>query len=182
MKYLENYDSKNNNNELIMKLFDQLYNEKLDIIGFIKQHKIDIDAKYFDMTILTKAANVSNYEICVKLIENGANIHYIDGYNISIIMRTPDIRIMKLLIDNGIDLDVVSSNGNTDLMYRSWVSAPDIEKIDLLIDSGANIDIKSNGNTFYDMLPDDIKKHIRDKYPEKYKRILKLKKMSTFNI
>ena len=178
-----------NDNISLKDLFYEINYSNVDeeeIINIIEDNNIDVNSIYKSNSILEIAANHSHYGLCVYLINHGADVNFLNSLHQTILMRTSNIEIMKLLIDAGIDLDIQSKNKKTVLLYSASyapLTKKDLDVILLLIQSGANWIIEDgSGNTFIDYLNTPDKEFFKEKFPEKWKRYERRLKSKDFNL
>ena len=98
--------------------------------------------------------------------------------------REERYKIFKLMIDNGLDVDVSIEDGNTILIEIANEDEDDVDfdLLYLLIDAGADWNLMPLGYTFIDALYDDEQEVIINKYPEKYQKYIREKQARKFNI
>lgn len=138
--------------------------------------------------IITK--NIYKLESYIK--ENGVDDNYL-LFTLENISRI-DYNIIRLLIENGANVNAKNSESDTPLILISyWSSKPEYIKehiknislkiIQLMIDAGANWnDVDDIGNDFLYYLKNEMKEKVINLYPEKYQDYLKMKKANEFNI
>lgn len=94
---------------------------------------------------LIKAAYEGNLNIVKDLIENGADINYIDEYCGTALhgaANNRNLEMVKYLIEKGADLNLVGLNQDTVLHDAVIHAHPEIAKY--LIKHGANLDIAND--------------------------------------
>ena len=98
---------------------------------------------------LISAAQKGDIDIVRILLDNGANINFINNHGRTVLMLASIegyLNIVNLLLDMGALINLQNNYGITALMFASIYGNTDIVK--LLLDNGANIDIVNNeGNT-----------------------------------
>ena len=88
--------------------------------------------------------------------------------------------IIKIMIKNGLDVNV---KYETTLLYEIANDQQiDYELMYILIDAGADWTIEFNGDTFLDVMYNNEREKVIEKYPEKYERYLKNRKAKEFNL
>jgi ankyrin repeat protein len=121
-------------------------NDDLDIIKYIfgKLEKGEITKNYYKEIV----CHTCNVKIAEYLIENGANIGFIDEDGNTPLLEACSnylsFEFIKLLIEKGSDVNVYCRRGYTPLMltYRNF------KIVKLLVEKGANIEVKDeDGNT-----------------------------------
>ena len=158
--------------------------------------------------------NDNEYDKIKYLVENGADV---DNYNLNKdLLATPlidaaylnNVEIVKILIDNGADLNKGDSDMNP-LLYA--VDGANYEIVELLINAGADVSMNTrdgdsplmlaNSRTMVNLLIkagantkhiDDFGNHfiyyydfpneIKEEWPEIYKEYQKMKRKADFNI
>jgi len=90
--------------------------------------------------------------------------------------------VIKVLIENGADVNFIDGNGWTPLLYAAYND--NINSVLILLGE-KNINpyyIERSGKMFFDYLDDKDKSIIKEKFPEIYKKILIFKKANEFNL
>jgi len=176
-----------NYKDLIEIIFDLIKNERKDvdkIIKKIEKYDIDVNTTLRSESLLEISANELRYDLCEYLLKNGANVNHVDKYGYSVIMRTSDINIMKLLIKYNIDLNIQDNNGNTKLIFIARNESNLMEKIKLLVENGGDLLIKNKfGDCVFDVLKgESYFNEIKNLYPNQYNKYLMMKKANEFNL
>lgn len=93
---------------------------------------------------LNMAVKYGYTEIVKILIEAGASVSFIENESLGYVVGNKHIEIMRLLTNQGVNIDVVGIHSNT-LLYAACYN-DDIDMVILLLTSGANpLDSKSGG-------------------------------------
>lgn len=126
-----------------------------EIISALIQKGVDIEAKgydindrdiplmYFHETPLVTAIKYKNLEAATLLIKNGSNVNAKVIYD-----KTPlhysvwSKEMISILLEAGADIDAVTNNGYTPLIY--FTGHGKLEPIELLLQHGAKIDESTN--------------------------------------
>ena len=145
--------------EVLKKLIKDKNPEALSIIA---GGGVDVNAEFEEkyrpsgralavrkVTLLLKAVESTNYDAVEQLIKYGANVNLVDGdgrnalyyLDFGMDMDGSKLKIFKLLIKNGIDVNSIDKIGATPLMYACQ---GDYFKVIELLKVGADIDIMSN--------------------------------------
>ncbi|GEM_PF-6187946 len=129
------------------QFFDAAYsnditNLKLGISKGIDPNILDEES----WTALCWAVNYSHFEASDFLLNNKANINYIDTEKESVLMiaiqaEDLNLELLNLLIENGASIDYQDSIGWTALSHS--VAMDDADIAEFLLSKGANPDIKS---------------------------------------
>ena len=129
-------------------------NPNVENLKFVLQYGGDpTDLLYnFVISRVNRPITSEDKEIFNILINNGADVNYISPSSESLlhiatkhgVSDDPNIELMKLLIDNGANVNTKNGYGNTPLIYAARKFNVTIESIKLLIDNGADISIKNN--------------------------------------
>ena len=114
-------------------------------IGYIEKVKdyidngLDINKTYDDKLPLIVAVVLNKVDIVRLLIDNGANVNIRSDENLTPIIYTDNYEIAQLLIDNGANVNAIDNDGQTALMQTE-----NLEVAQLLIDNGADINKQDN--------------------------------------
>jgi len=79
------------------------------------------------------------------LVENGSNINNIDNYGYPLIfsaLRYDDFKLIKYLIENGVNIKVYNKRGENCLIVHGYTGY-DIQIVDMLIQKGLEINYVS---------------------------------------
>lgn len=119
--------------------------ERLEMVKYLVEHGANVNAKdEYGHTALSSASSYGNLEVMKYLLANSA---IIDGYVLYITAFNGQVEAMKLLIENGADInsaDIKASNeyGDTALITALKWNKP--KTTQLLIENGADIYAKNN--------------------------------------
>jgi len=152
--------------------------------------------KELDEDLLKYSQNNSALQKMRELIKDGANIDCVDViHRTSLIIATNYLNysIIKLLLENGADINIVDKYGDNCLFYivkqDNYTYHTLMNKIniivDLIITHGIDMNIKNNNNKDIFGLTNAnpfILQYIIDNYPEKYKDYLLKKEADKFNL
>jgi hypothetical protein len=138
--------------------------------------------------LLKFSANSSSLQKMRELIEEGADVNYNDINDGTPLMRASTSMFysgIKLLIEKGADINIKNRNGDTAFLRMLHLPLSTIMKnenvikkiIDLLIINGVNLSEKNKfGNdvfSYFDLLKStNLRKYIKDKFPEQYEYYL----------
>ena len=150
------------------KIFES--QEKYDIFDAIENNDIKTIKEYFD---------------------NDGDPNIIDFNKNNLLTyacKTPDIidfDIIKLLIDNGVDVNYDKNNRNTPLILCSYYNK--IDECKLLIDAGADMWFEDmfNHNSLYFIFKhknDELLQWLKENYYSDWKKFFREKKANEFNL
>ncbi len=95
---------------------------------------------------LTEAIRDKRFEEALRLIEEGADINYVDIYRTTPLLyaiQYNNLDMVRVLVERGADVNYVNSIGSTPLMYA--ISEENFEIVKYLLDHGVK-DINSGRN------------------------------------
>lgn len=158
--------------------------------------------KSFDSSNFKNEDIITNALLCdinslKKLIESGVDVNFQDEWGNTALIAISDFNrpdIVKLLLNFNANPDIINKFGENALIVSA--KRNNIKNIELLIDANANWLIKKDDKYFIDFLDDvqpgilrtqnkyveNSKKYIINKYPEKYKELLKYKEIEKYNL
>jgi ankyrin repeat protein len=115
--------------------------KKTAIFNYLLSIKVDINQPDREgVTALAHALKDNNYEYAAQLLQHGADTSTIQQdsglHLLHLAAANGLIDLVKKLIEDKIDLNILSANGSTALMFA--VAAGRVEIVKLLIESGAN--------------------------------------------
>ena len=170
-------------------------NDVLEVIDIIEKYDIPTNIIWDDISLLEesihpqKYTNVDRrYEISKYLIDNGADIHFINKQGNTLLWDTSDVRIFKMLVDGGVDIDHVGRWDQTiliDLVYNFGQQTRDwqFEEIVLLLNKGVDIFKKdSDKKEFYDYLTQIDINTFKRQYPVEWNEINMKKNTKKYGI
>lgn len=140
-------------NLLYVRLIDAIVAKDFNVISELLDEGADINCEDFvGNTLLNRAVLRDDYELVKYLIQNGVDLDKIprkdklcDVINPAIILaiqsKQNKFNIIKLLVENGCNVNNVNTQGTTALMVASRCG--DIEVVKYLINNGADVKIKS---------------------------------------
>ena len=195
MRYLKNYKLfENNNIEYIrMLISNHKLKEFIDEMDILYKNS---DFENINQTLIM-TANYCDYDMTKILIdEYKADVNCIDNESkymkLTPLIRTSDIDIMKLLLENGANVNHCSSNGKNILIYEASYSDSNtndriIFLLDLFLQYDIDLNMKDNdGYDFLDYLEKDkqdkILSWLDENYPDEYFKYMKNKNIEKFNI
>ena len=158
----------------------------------ITKFKLYEDKNYvFFSKNIFDAVESLDYSYIIEYFKDGQDPNVLDhkGDNLMIIATNDNNKIrpkmIKILIDNGVDVNFQDENMNTPLIYCSYYFEEKAMK--MLIDAGADwTQIDDDGNDFmYYVIKKNKKDFITwlvDNYSEKYQYYLKTQKRKEFNL
>ena len=157
--------------------------------------------KLLDKELLKYSSKKSALQNMRKLISAGANVNYYDindGTPLIEAAKSSFYSGLKLLIDNGADVNIKNRKNQTALLIVSCLSRWAIKKyennvkniVDLLIINDADMNAKdTNGNDmfdYFDLNPNitnvNMREYIKNKFPEQYNEYLIKKDVEKYNI
>lgn len=124
-------------------------NEK-QIISRIKQYtnqNISLDSiliyknKYGENVLFT-AVEKNDYEMVEFLLEKNINVNDTTSTGLTALMLAKELEIIKLLVENGADINAKDNQGWTALTY--FLSNNTLEQLEYLFSKGGNINTKTN--------------------------------------
>lgn len=129
--------------------------DKIDIAEFLISRGANINAgNSYYLTPLHNAVNENRYKMAAFLLSRGADVSAAGYYNMRPIHfaanRSCDLKILKLMVDNGADVNAENSGGLTslyyalssDLLFRYGPKT----KVEYLVSKGADVNItNTNG-------------------------------------
>jgi ankyrin repeat protein len=129
----------------------------------------------------------NNIDAAIKLInDKDIDINYKDahGYSPILVAAMKDrLKIVKLLIKKGANVNDQEYRGQTPLMGVANYTFENLKLLELLIDAGADWNIVDNdGYDFMYRLSTENYNNIVEKYPEKYKQYLIKKEANKYNL
>jgi len=145
------------------QLYNALIHKKIDyIVKHIKDIG-DINAKDpCSGTIMSVAVGWKMFELIQPLIDAGYNINKMDHnlYPIHVVVQNYPIKYMNILVENGADINIISSQGQTPLIYAANYILYNSESYGLsnsnsfktmlrLIKLGCNLRIKDNNGKHF---------------------------------
>lgn len=162
------------------------------------KHIITYTQKELDDELLKFSEKEASLQKVRELIKDGANVNCHDSMrnNTPLIIASQRLNysIIKLLIENGADVNLSNKNNNNCLYYIINQNTYNYNKyknrinsiIDLIITSGINLnnENKSNLDIFNDIQKSNpfMIQYIIDNYPDKYKEYTMKKTANKFNI
>lgn len=123
-------------------LSSAVVNYKKDIIKLLVNNGADVNGK--NGSILWWASYSGQIDTVKLLIQNGADVNLYDD-NSSPLMATSKKEIAEMLIKNGADVNFQREfDGQTVLIFHSYVGSNDKDIIELLIKNGAKVNVQDN--------------------------------------
>jgi len=192
-KYIQDNPDKINiqNSNKFTLLIEAVHKNKNDIVDYLLSTDIDINIQdKYGMTALIKAANVNNEYAIKVLLDVGAKVNIIDKRKDNALFKAyknNNFNNCELLINNGIDLTVKNTFGETVLTSFSnlYELRDRIDIIKLLLLNGANPFTKTlGGHDFFSFIIDNhfILPMIKKEFPELYKKYNIKKLKNKYNI
>ena len=113
---------------------------------------VDVNArdKYYKQTALYEAVVSGSPETVFALLSAGADVNARPDENFNfgetplIAASTKNAEIVKLLIDEGADVNIKNSQGQTALMMAAFWHTNNIDIVKMLLDNGADVNAKDN--------------------------------------
>lgn len=120
--------------------------ENISTIKLFLANGADINAKDRNkLTLLFNAACEHREEICEFLLKQpGIDVNITDDYQESALMKTYNLKIIKMLVEAGINIEARSKCGRTPLLHQA--SHERYENVRYLIKIGADTTVKDNNN------------------------------------
>jgi len=205
-KYIKTYEKYDNANSDLKKWKRAIKTGNIKTLKKMLEQGFDINKKFIilifkNVTSLSYALYYNQYDVVKFLIDNDCELdifdvfdpsnetyfisslithYYLERYgNQSDDTKKKLLSIIKSMIKKGADINLKSDD--TALTLAAIYELYDI--IYILIDAGADWNIKNTDDKdFYEILKDDYKKIIRNRYPEKYEKYLTMKKANEFNL
>jgi len=128
----------------IYPIFKAILSKNSDIVNLLLDSKADTNVLYYEnITPLMLAVKYSNYSICERLINLGADVNAVskDGFTASHLLVYNDLpsdrlKILSLLISKNANLKAVSSEGITPI--HSACGTDSVEVVKILKDNGCD--------------------------------------------
>ncbi|OQA91454.1 MAG: Ankyrin repeats (3 copies) [Elusimicrobia bacterium ADurb.Bin231] len=122
-------------------LFDAVLNGSLIKLRFFLEEGMDVNAKSREgVSLLHSAAETGHMAIASFLIEKKININARDNSNQTPLLKAKNFDMIKLLVENGANINAVDAKGMSCLHYASQRGKTDIVKY--LVGHGALVNIK----------------------------------------
>ncbi len=133
-----------------------IYRDRNDIAKLLIEKGVNLEVtNKYGHTPLSVSIVSDNYDIVKLLIKKGADINRIPLTMVTFNARFSDNDIVKLLIDNGINIESKNEDGDTALIYS--VIYDQIDTVKLLLENGADVYARNNkGETVYDVVKGKI--------------------------
>ena len=162
------------------------------------KHIIPYNQAILDLELLEYSGIKASLQKVRELIRDGANVNCFDDdkFNTPLIIATKKLNYstIKLLIENGADVNLVNKNNKNCLFYivnQNSYTYNSYKKlinniVDLIINNKINLNAKNKKNLdiFSDIKESNpfILEYIIDNFPDKYKEYLMIKNTDKFNI
>jgi len=172
----DNYDDGNYINpqsSLLCAFYDKLDESIINLLLNIKNLNVNTKTTKGNTVLHYAIDKQYSYDIINKLLKRGADINATNIHHVSILMvaiynKSP-LLIIKLLIENGAEINCISKNGKSPLSIAYTID--DYPAIKLLLQHGAKLSDEYLGGeniyTFYEYYF-SYNKNILEKYQNKY--------------
>ena len=132
-----------NNDGTVSALHYAAWNNHFNIVQYLVENNADVNIQSMNYsTPLLFAVSRDNLDIAKYLIDNGANTK---GNSVdSLIHRAKSLKMLKLLLDTGIDINALDSANLTALHWA--VINNSLERVKALIENGALTNIKHSAH------------------------------------
>jgi ankyrin repeat protein len=131
---------------LIVPLFKAVSNKNLEIVSMLLEI-VDCDSAFFRQPLLFQT---TSRDIMSYLIDNGANIHAIDKFNATALIKHAgegNLELTQLLLAKGADINHQDQDGHSALFLAS--AKGHLKIVELLIENGADCNLRTDDSFWH---------------------------------